>query len=216
MKISDIKNKITSTFGKLKEKLSYIYNNIKKYINDTKEEMANNEKEENRIYILVTASIFLFIYIMFSYHIDKNIFNIFPSIPLLEDKTTINIYIPSEGCKEILTEKREIYSKLKDESLIKRLFELVCAGSYFENTSENVPVDFLIKTIWIADEKNGEGKICVIDLSPIMLDKDIVVVKGSEQMFKDALEKTITSNMPEIKKVILLEKGVPFRKLWEM
>jgi hypothetical protein len=216
MKISDIKNKITSWFVNLKKFISYIYNNIKKYINDIKAGMASSEKEKNRVYILVTASLFLLIYIMFSYHIDKNIFNIFPSIPLLEDKRSINIYIPSEGCKEILTEKREIYSKLKNENLIERLFELVCAGSYFENTSENVPVDFLIKKIWIVDGKNGDGKVCVIDLSPIILDRDIHVVKGSEKMFKDALEKTITSNMPEIKKIILLEKGVPFRKLWEM
>ena len=210
MKISNIKNKITSNIAKLKEFVSYTYNKIKKYINDTKTAMAASEKEKNRIYILAVSSLFLFIYVMFSYHIDKNIFNIFPAIPLLEDKRTINIYIPSEGCKEILTEEREIYSKLENESLIEKLFELVCAGSYFENTSENVPVDFLIKKIWIID---GE---CVIDLSPVILDKDIHVVKGSEQMFKEALEKTITTNMPEIKKIILLEKGVPFRKLWEM
>jgi hypothetical protein len=216
MKISDIKNKITSTIGTPKEKISYIYNNIKKYINDTKAEMENSEKGKNRIYILATSALFLFLYVMFSYHIDKNIFNIFPSIPLLEDKKTINIYIPSEGCNKILTEKREIYSKLKDESLIENLFKMVCDGSYFENTSENVPVDFLIKKIWIVDGTGEDGKVCIIDLSPIMLDKDIAVVKGSEQMFKEALEKTITSNMPEIKKVILLEKGVPFRKLWEM
>ena len=216
MKISEIKNKITSSLAGLKKNITLIYNNIKNYIQDTKAEMANSEKENNRIYILTAASLFLFIYIMFSYHIDKNIFNIFPSIPLLENKKTINIYIPSEGCKEILTEEREIYSKLEDESLIERLFKLVCDGSYFENTAENVPVDFLIKKIWIIDRENGDGKVCVIDLSPIILDKDIHVVKGSEQMFKDALEKTITTNIPEIKRVILLEKGVPFRKLWEI
>ena len=216
MKISDIKNKIISSLAKLKEFILHIYKNIKNYISNKKTEMANSEKEKNRIYILATASLFLLIYIMFSYHIDKNIFNIFPSIPLLEDKKTINIYIPSEGCKEILTEEREVYSKLEDESLIEKLFNLVCAGSYFENTSENVPIDLLIKKIWIVEAENGDGKVCVIDLSPIILDKDIHVVKGSEQMFKDALEKTITSNVPEIKKVILLEKGVPFRKLWEM
>ena len=216
MKISNIKNKITSNIAKLKEFISYIYNKIKTYINDTKTAMADSEKEKNRVLLIAASSSFLFIYIMFSYHTDKNIFNIFPAIPLLESKRTINIYIPSEGCKEILTEKREIYSSLENESLIEKLFELVCAGSYFENTSENVPVDFLIKKIWILNEENGTGKVCVIDFSPVILDKDIQVVKGSEQMFKEALEKTITTNMPEIKKIILLEKGVPFRKLWEI
>ena len=210
MKITNIKNKISSWVVRLKAFISSIYNKIKIFINDTKAEMDKSEKEKNRVYILTASSLFLLIYIMFSYHVDKNIFNIFPSIPPFENKRTINIYIPSEGCTEILTEKRKIYSSLKNESLIERLFELVCTGSYFENTSENVPVDLLIKKIWIADG------VCVIDLSPIMLDRDIQVIKGSEQMFKEALEKTITTNMPEIKKVILLEKGVPFRKLWEM
>ena len=65
-------------------------------------------------------------------------------------------------------------------------------------------------------DENGEGKVCVIDLSPATLEKDMNVVKGSEQMFKESLEKTITENVPGIKKVILLEKGVPFRKLWEI
>ena len=216
MKISDIKNKIISPFVRVKEIISHIYKNIKKYISDTKSAMASSEKEKNRVLILAASSLFLLIYIMFSYHIGKNIFNIFPSIPALEDKKTINIYIPAKGCKEILTEEREIYSKLKSESLIEKLFNLVCNGSYFENTAENVPADLLIKKIWLVDAENGDGKVCVIDISPVILDKDIHVVKGSEQMFKDALEKTITSNIPEIKKVILLEKGVPFRKLWEM
>ena len=216
MKISGIKNKIISAFVKLKVAALHIYNNIKKYISDTKAEMEKNEREKNRIYILAVSSLFLFIYAMFSYHVDKNVFNIFPSIPPLEDKKSINIYIPSEGCREIITEKREIYSKLENERLVEKLFRLVCTGSYFENTSKNVPVDFLIKRIWIVDQENGNGKVCVIDLSPIILDRDIQIVKGSERMFKEAFEKTVTDNMPEIKKVILLEKGIPFRKLWEI
>jgi len=51
---------------------------------------------------------------------------------------------------------------------------------------------------------------------PVMLEKEIVVVKGSEQMFREALEKTIIENIPGIKKVILLEKGVPGKRLWEI
>jgi len=66
------------------------------------------------------------------------------------------------------------------------------------------------------DGENKDGRICVIDLSPVILEKEINVVKGSEQMFRESLEKTITENIPGIKKVILLEKGVPFKKLWEI
>lgn len=216
IKISEIKGKITEFYRLAKIFTLNKYEEIKKEIAATKIRMESDVKEKNRIVLLALSSLFILDYFMFSYHIDKNIFDIFPSIPVLEGKKTVNIYIPSEGCTEILAEKREVYSSLENESLVQRLFDLVADGSYFENTSENVPADFLIKKIWLVDAENGEGKVCVIDLSPATLEKEIIVVKGSEQMFKESLEKTITENIPEIKKVILLEKGVPFRKLWEI
>jgi len=216
IKISEIKSKIKEFYSLAKIFTLDKYKEIKKEIAATKIRMEGDVKEKNRIVLLALSSLFILDYFMFSYHIDKNIFDIFPSIPVLEGKKTVNIYIPSEGCTEILAEKREVYSSLENESLVQRLFDLVADGSYFENTSENVPADFLIKKIWLVDAENGEGKVCVIDLSPATLEKEIIVVKGSEQMFKESLEKTITENIPEIKKVILLEKGVPFRKLWEI
>jgi len=216
IKITEIKSKITEFYCKARIFALNKFEEIKKEIAATKVRMDNDVKERNRILLLALSALFILDYMMLSYHIDKNIFDIFPSIPVLENRKTINIYIPSEGCKEILTEKREIYSNLEDESLVRRLFDLVADGSYFENTSENVPVDFLIKKIWLVDGENGEGKVCVIDLSPATLEKDMNVVRGSEQMFKESLEKTITENLPGIKKVILLEKGVPNRKLWEI
>lgn len=216
IKISEIKSKTQTAYGTSKIFLLNGYENIKKEIYTTKTRMDSNVKEKNRIVLLAISALFILDYIMLSYHIDKNIFDIFPSIPALAERKTVNIYIPSEGSKEIISEKREIYSDLKDESLVQRLFNLVADGSFFENTSENVPVDFLIKKIWIVDNENGDGKICVIDLSPATLEKDMYIVKGSEQMFRESLEKTIIENMPGIKKVIILEKGVPFRKLWEI
>lgn len=216
LKISAIKNSIGDRYRKIVSNIIRIFQTIKKQIADTRLKMAADVKERNRILLLAFSALFVLDYVMVSYHIDKNVFNIFPSIPVLEERKEVNIYLPSEGCKEIITEKREVYSDLEDESLVRRLFKLVADGSYFENTSENVPAAFLIKKVWFAEAENGEGKVCVIDLSPITLEKEIVVVKGSEQMFKDALEKTITENIPGIKKIILLEKGGPFRKLWEI
>jgi len=216
IKISEMKSRAKTSYSYVKIYALNKYEQIKKDIAATKVRMDNDVKERNRIVLLALSSLFILDYMMFSYHIDKNIFNIFPSIPVLENRKKINIYIPSEGCKEIITEKREVYSALEDESLVRRLFTLVADGSYFENTSENVPAKFIIKKIWIVDGENGDGKVCIIDLSPAVLDKDIVVVKGSEKMFKESLEKTITENIPGIKKVILLEKGVPFRRLWEI
>jgi len=216
IKFFEIKSNIISGFSSFKYFLETKYENISKEINATRIRMESDVREKNRIILLALSFLFVFDYIMVSYHIDKNVLDIFPSIPALEDKKTINIYIPSEGCKEILTEKREIYSNLQDENLAKRLFDLVADGSYYENTSENVPVDFLIKKIWLTDAENGEGRVCIIDLSPATLDKSINIVKGSEQMFKESLEKTIIENISGIKKVVLLEKGVPFRRLWEI
>jgi len=214
--IPEIKNRAETAYGDLKNFAFNTFEIIKKEAAATKVRMDNDVKERNRIILLALSSLFFLDYLMFSYHIDKNIFNIFPSIPVLESKKTINIYIPSEGCRTIITEKREIYSGLEDENLVQRLFDLVADGSYFENTSENVPVNFLIKKIWLVDNQDGEGRICVIDLSPVILEKDTNVVKGSEDMFKESLDKTIIENVPGIKRVILLEKGVPCRKLWEI
>jgi len=216
IKISEIKSKILAVYRDVKSFALNTNLKIRTLIAETKIGMSNSTKERNRVILLALSALFVLDYVMLSFHIDKNIFDIFPSLPVLEDKKTVNIYIPSEGCKEILTEKREIYSSLEDESLVQRLFDLVADGSYYENTSENVPVKFLIKKVWLVDEDNGEGRVCVIDLSPATLEKDMSVVKGSESMFKESLEKTITENIPGIKKVILLEKGVPFRKLWEI
>lgn len=216
IKISNIKGEIKSAGINLIILIKNKSELIKKEIAATKVRMDNDVREKNRIIILAISFLFVFDYMMVSYHIDKNIFNIFPSIPVLENKRTVNIYIPSEGCKEIISEKRKVYSGLENENLVQRLFDLVAEGSYFENTSENVPVNFLIKKIWLVNGENSEGKICVIDLSPVLLDKDITVVKGSEQMFRESLEKTIAENIQGIKKVILLEKGIPFRKLWEI
>lgn len=214
--IPEIINRMKDAYSDAKIFALNVYENMKMEIAATKARMDSDVKERNRIVLLALSSLFMLDYIMFSYHIDKNIFDIFPSIPVLESKKTVNIYIPSEGCKEIVAEKREIYSGLEDESLVRRLFDLVADGSYFENTSENVPVNFLIKKIWMVNAENGDGKICIIDLSPVIVEKDINIVKGSENMFKESLEKTINENIPGIKKVILLEKGVPFRRLWEI
>ena len=211
----DLKDKIKAPYCKFKVFIKKSIEFIKKEINETKARMDSDVKERNRIILLALSFLFVFDYIMFSYHIDKNVLDIFPSIPALDLKKTVNIYIPSEGCTEIISEKRKVHSGLSDENLIQRLFELVANGSIYENTSENVPVRFLIKKIWIVDEESN-GKTCVIDLNPVILEKNIIVVRGSEQMFREAIQKTIAENIPGIKKVILLEKGVPFKKLWEI
>jgi len=187
-----------------------------KYVKIKDNYNSKDNKEKTRITVLALSSLLFLDYVMFSYHVESNIFDIFPSIPVIEDKVKINIYMPSEGASEIISEIREIHNNLEEEVLVKKLFSLVTAGSYYENTALNVPVKYTIKKIWITDIETGGGKLCAIDLMPAMLGEDITVVKNSEALFRESLEKTILENVPGIKKVLVLEKGVPFRKLWEL
>jgi len=207
---------VKENFLNLKNRTGIIYSSYRAKIYNTFELMKKDPREKTRITILIISAVFFIDYIMFSYYVDKNILDIFPSIPVLESKDEINIYIPSEGCKEILSEKRKIDTDVEDNILVKKLVALVAEGSYFENTSSNVPVKLLVKNVWITPDENGGGKICLIDISPVILERNIAIIAGSEQMFRESLEKTVKENVPGITRVILLEKGVPFRKLWEI
>ena len=175
-----------------------------------------DRKEYNRVMFLSITGLCFFGYLMLCLLTEKNVFNIFPPVPAIKENRKINIYIPSEGCTGIIQEQRRVFSDIDEDKLVHRIFYLVAAGSQYENTMSNVPAKFIIKKIWIVDNEEGDGKTCLIDLMPVILEKEIVVVKGSEQMFREALEKTIIENVPGIKKVILLEKGVPYKKLWDI
>lgn len=205
-----------SLFIRIKEQLFIYKNRIEQKVRSIVETAKSNERERRRIMLLSLSSLFFFCYLMICLLIDKNIFDIFPPVPAIKESRRITIYIPSEGAAGIIAEQRKVYSDLEDDKLVHRLFYLVAAGSAFENTTSNVPARLIIKTIWIVDSEDGQGKTCLIDIMPVILDKDIIIVKGSEQMFRDALEKTVVENVPGIKKVILLEKGVPYRKLWDI
>ncbi len=176
-------------------------------------------KEKNRILIIALSLLFIFDYCMFCLHIEKNIFDIFPSIPLLDDRTTVTLFLPSLDGVTLLKEKRDIPVYESDERKVKYLFNAVVAGSVYENTSFTVPVILRLRKIWIFGETKGAspgGSECVIDIdSDMVLNKDILI-KGSEPLFRKALEKTITSIVPSIKRVIVIEKGVPDKALWEL
>ena len=211
-KPSTLKNAAGSAWLKLQNSK----NRFKQTVNSIVAAAKADQRERNRVMLLSVSGLCLFGYLMICMLTDKNVFNIFPPVPAIKETKKINIYIPSESCTEIIQEERRVFSDLKDDKLVHRIFYLVAAGSRFENTMSNVPAKFIIKKIWIVDSEEGDGKTCLIDLMPVIIEKEIVVVKGSEQMFRDALEKTIIENVPGIKKVILLEKGVPYKKLWDI
>jgi hypothetical protein len=216
MKFAEKIKTIKESFLSLRNRMKDLYSSYREKVIEIIELMKRDPKEKTRIIILLVSAMFLIDYIMFSLHVDKNILDIFPSIPVLESKDEINIYIPSEGCKEILSEKRKIETDIDEDILVKKLVALVAEGSYFENTSSNVPVKLLVKNVWITPDENGGGNVCLIDISPVILEREIAIITGSEQMFRESLEKTVKENVPGITRVILLEKGVPFRKLWEI
>lgn len=166
--------------------------------------------KKKRFIVLAVSITFLADYVMFSYITDKNILDIFPSIPALESKKDINIYIPFSKDNKIIKEQRSVPEYENRESYVKFLVHTVIKGSIYENTAISVPLELFVKMVWIRDG------ICAIDLEPGTLTERSMVVPGSEILFKQALEKTISENIPEIKKVYFLERGIPNKDLWEV
>ncbi len=175
-----------------------------------------DRRERNRRVILLFSFLFLFDYFMYCLHTDKNIVDIFPEIPSLDHYHRVSVYVPSLDGNSLIRETRSIPVYDSDEKTAKALFEFVVKGSLFENTSMAVPVDLFVRKIWIYKRGKGMGKVCVFDFEPAELRSNITVIQNSENLFKLALEKTITKNIPSVKAVILLEKGVPGTSLWEL
>jgi hypothetical protein len=177
-----------------------------------KAKIDSDKKYKNRFLILSLSILFIADYVMFSYNTDKNIFNIFPSIPALSDQKEISVYLPSLESQDLIKETRMAPSFSDNERFIKYLFKTVARGSIYENTSVLIPSELLIKKIWLY----GEGdSICVIDIENKILDQDMKIVKGSEDKFKNALDTTIRENIKSVKKVLILNSGVYDKRLWE-
>jgi hypothetical protein len=175
-----------------------------------------DRKEKTRRLILLFAFLFLFDYLMYCLHTEKNIVDIFPEIPSLDHNKRVSVYVPSLDGGSFIKEKRSIPVYDSDEKTAKALFEFVVKGSIFENTAMAVPVDLFVRKVWIYRRGNGNGKVCVFDCEPAELRSNITVIKNSESLFKRALEKTVTENIPSVKTVLVLEKGVPGTALWEL
>ena len=172
---------------------------------------SKNDLNARKRYVFLTVSFLLFVnYLMICFHIDKNVFDFFPTIPIQESYHKINIFIPDlDGT--ILEEARNVVEYSSNERLALFIFNEVMKGSHFENTSIMVPTKLIVRTIWIEDSK----KICIFDLEPVILSDDVNVIQGSEKLFLDALTRSIKANIPGITDVKLLERGIPSR-IWEM
>ena len=173
-------------------------------------------KERTRRLIILFAAIFLLDYLMFCLHTDKNVADIFPDIPSLDRVRQVSVYIPGLDGATITRESRSIPVYGDDERTARLLFEMVVQGSRYDNTALAVPVDLFVRKVWIYGRGNGKNRVCVVDCEPAELRQDLKVIKNSESLFKRAVEKTIKENIPSIKTVLVLEKGVPGEQLWEL
>jgi hypothetical protein len=47
-----------------------------------------------------------------------------------------------------------------------------------------------------------------------VLAQEILAIPGSDPLFREELRKTVAANIPRISEVVVLERGIPYKKLW--
>lgn len=206
----------------VKQRAVLIYGNqvktrVKRLVSLVRTEIIDypNSRERTRRLILLFSFLFLLDYLMYCLHTEKNIVDIFPDITPLEQSEKVRVYLPDPDGVTLISERRTIPGYDSDEKTARALFEVVVKGSIFDNTSMAVPPAMFLRKVWIYG-KGKTGRACIFDMEPVELGLKSAVVKNSEALFRNALEKTITENIPSVKSVILLEQGVPGIPLWEL
>ena len=210
----DIKTLVKNSAARAKQLILTGKDSIVSFMNG--EPYSWKDKLTNRRLIITLASIFFLDYIMFCYHTGRNIFAILPSAPPISSQHEITVYLPSLDGKTIIDEKRKVASFDNEERFIQFLVNSVAGGSLFENTAMAVPAEINVRKIWLLEKNtNPDGKdICAIDCESITLEPGMKPLPGSEELFRKALAQTITANIPHISDIILLDEGIPGRKLW--
>jgi hypothetical protein len=200
--------------------ISKQYQNAKEYIRRTTQKLygkalalyqnykSKSRVEQTRFLVLVLSLTLILDYLMFCLHADKNIFNIFPTFPVLDSRREVNIYLPDASARTIMKETRRISMPESKDELAVSLFNFVVRGSRFDNTSHVVPIATQLRKIWFVENR------CVFDIALSPLKEAAIVVPGAEEAFKKALEKTITENIPSVTEVTVLVNGIPSARLW--
>jgi hypothetical protein len=169
---------------------------------------ALDRKRQKRVVILAVSLIIIADYLMICFHTGRNPVDIFPSIPVLDLRDEVAVYLPSSQ-GTMLKEKRLIKIPDDREIFVKRLTQFVTNGSAYENTRAMSPIKGNIRKVWIHDGT------CVIDMWLETLDEDAPIIQGSEQLYREAVKKTVMENIEGIHDVIILENGIPGKKIWE-
>ncbi len=193
---------------------------MKSFIDKIKEKFRNlvfvvqnppaDRKERNRKLLLFISVVCIVDYLALSYLADKNIFDVFPSLPVLDTRDEIVVYLPDLQASTMMKENRMITRSGDTHIQVRELVKIVARGSKYENTAILVPVDLLVRKVWI------EGETCVVDLGLLKVPGSATIIEGSEKAFHDAINKTIKENIDGISRVILLENGIPGKRLWEV
>jgi len=107
--------------------------------------------KQNRTIVLVLSLVLVADYLMICLHTGRNPIDIFPSIPVLDMRDEITVYVPSPEGK-MLKETRLVDISDDEELYAKRLVHFVTSGSAFENTRIMTPIQGNVRKIWISEE----------------------------------------------------------------
>ncbi|HNR87853.1 MAG TPA: GerMN domain-containing protein [Spirochaetota bacterium] len=219
MNIAHIKQAVASAKDRIvvgareirpRERIARFLPAVQELIEKGSDRIPTDATRRNRLYVLVIALICLFDYLAISYLTDRNPLAIYPSLPVLDSRATVTVYLPNPDGKTLIKETRRVEPLDDREEFARTLVKLVARGSDFENTSFTVPVDVIVRKVWIHEER------CAVDIALAQVKESMKVLPGSEVMFRQAVAKTITENIPSVKIVHVLEKGIPNRNIWEM
>jgi hypothetical protein len=199
---------LNATAIMIKQKLKEYYYTYKDKLINYQFKIKSEIPQRNRFIMLSLTSLLLFDYLLFCYISARNPFNIFPTIPLIQDTKSVNIYLPDIDGETILKETREISIPDDKKGYAKQLITMVVNGSNIDNTSEVIPVSIFIRYIWFYQN------VCIIDLVPSITENTKKILPNSFTTFKECITKTITENIPSVKNVRLLNRGIPERSMW--
>ena len=178
-------------------------------IKDFRKRINSSKKEKNRALLLIFTTFLILDYLLICFHIGRNPLAVFPSIPSLDKRVNISVFLPSLDGQTLLQESRMVEKNAETEMFITDLINFVIYGSSFENTKETIPVkDLIVRKIWLINDE------CIVDFRLSYTDKNTNIIENSETNFKNAVEKTILTNVKSVKKVTLVQTGIYNRSLW--